>query len=100
MKKPGPVKNPNLTPRELRVANLVYQGHTDKEIAAKLNIDYKTVCTHTAACYKKMGLLSSWGNPRVRLVKHILSTIVDRGSGKIEHFGLAEIDHSESCQLW
>lgn len=47
-----------LTKREREVLDLVVVGHLNKEIAARLNINQRTVETHRAAVMKKMGAAS------------------------------------------
>lgn len=48
----------SLTPRELEVLKLVARGHSNKEIAAALEIGVKTVETHKANAMTKLGLTS------------------------------------------
>jgi DNA-binding CsgD family transcriptional regulator len=45
-----------LTPSELRVARLVAEGATNREVAQTLWISRKTVETHLAAIYRKLGV--------------------------------------------
>ena len=47
-----------LTEREEEVVRLVAQGHTNKEIANKLNISVKTVETHKANLMEKLDFKS------------------------------------------
>lgn len=47
---------PDLTPRELETLRLVARGHSNKEIAATLEIGVKTVETHRANAMAKLGL--------------------------------------------
>ncbi len=47
---------PDLTPRELETLRLVARGHSNKEIAATLEIGVKTVETHRANGMTKLGL--------------------------------------------
>ena len=49
---------PDLTPRELETVRLVARGHSNKEIAATLEIGVKTVETHRANAMAKLGLTS------------------------------------------
>jgi DNA-binding NarL/FixJ family response regulator len=49
---------PDLTPRELETVRLVARGHSNKEIAATLEIGVKTVETHRANAMSKLGLQS------------------------------------------
>lgn len=53
-----PVKLPHegLTCRELEVLQLIGQGCLNGEIASKLTVAEKTVCTYVSRVYKKLGL--------------------------------------------
>ena len=60
-----------LTPQEDRIAQLVAQGHTNRQIAAHLWISPKTLETHLSHIYAKLGLrtridLSAWASDRPR----------------------------------
>jgi DNA-binding NarL/FixJ family response regulator len=44
-----------LTPSELRVATLVSEGWTNREIAERLSISMNTVETHIRKIYEKLG---------------------------------------------
>lgn len=44
------------TQRQRQVAELACLGLTDKEIAAELNISYRTVRTHVEALYARFGV--------------------------------------------
>jgi DNA-binding NarL/FixJ family response regulator len=48
-----------ITSRERNVLQLIAEGHTNKQIAALLNIGVKTVETHRAAIMRKLNLSSS-----------------------------------------
>ncbi len=48
----------SLTPRETEVLRLVARGHSNKEVAAALEISVKTVETHKANAMTKLGLKS------------------------------------------
>jgi DNA-binding NarL/FixJ family response regulator len=50
---------PILTRREHVVVQLVAEGHSNKQIAATLNISIKTVETHRAAIMRKLDLSST-----------------------------------------
>jgi RNA polymerase sigma factor (sigma-70 family) len=45
-----------LTPRELEVARLVYQGLLNKEIARELGISQQTVKNHVSAIISKLSV--------------------------------------------
>ena len=47
-----------LTARERRVTELVVQGLTNQEVAVKLCISKRTVDTHLAHVYRKLGIRS------------------------------------------
>ena len=47
-----------LTPTERRIASLVADGHTDKEVAATLFVTPKTVSTELSRIYRKVGVHS------------------------------------------
>jgi DNA-binding NarL/FixJ family response regulator len=58
LKRPGHSQSA-LTPRERGIVQLIAEGHSNKQIAAVLNISLKTVETHRAAVMRKLGLSSS-----------------------------------------
>ena len=47
-----------LTPAERRVASLVVEGHTNREVAAALFLTEKTVASHLSHIYAKLGVRS------------------------------------------
>jgi DNA-binding CsgD family transcriptional regulator len=47
-----------LTPQEMRVVQLVARGDRNREVAAALFVSEKTVETHLAAAYRKLGIRS------------------------------------------
>lgn len=59
----------NFTPMEIRVANLVRQGKTNKETAKLLGISLNTVLTHRFNLRKKLGLK----NTKINLRSHLMS---------------------------
>lgn len=59
----------NLTPQELRVADLVRSGHTTKEIADILKISIRTVDCHRENLRSKLGIKNSQTNLRSFLME-------------------------------
>jgi DNA-binding CsgD family transcriptional regulator/tetratricopeptide (TPR) repeat protein len=64
-----------LTPVEARVAALVSQGHTNREVAGALFMSVRTVESHLGRIFRKLGLRS-----RTALA-HQLAPVPPRGSG-------------------
>jgi PAS domain S-box-containing protein len=62
------VKYRNLTPAELRVAGLIREGRTTKEIAELLNLSDRTIESHRRNLRKKMGLKYNRMNLRTTLL--------------------------------
>jgi DNA-binding CsgD family transcriptional regulator len=53
-----PPRSGGLTPTERRVAELVAQGHTNREVADQLFLSAKTVAAHLTSAYAKLGVRS------------------------------------------
>ena len=47
-----------LSARELEILNLIADGHTNREIADRMSVSLRTVTTHTANAYNKLGVSS------------------------------------------
>ena len=60
--------NPDLTSLEIRIANLIKNGHTSKEISKILNISAKTMATHRKNIRKKIGIDRKNENLRFHLL--------------------------------
>lgn len=58
LRRGGPAPGQELTPQELRIATLVAEGRTNREVAAALFLSAKTVEFHLGAVYRKLGLRS------------------------------------------
>ena len=73
MQRPGTVEAAGITPREEAVLRLVAEGHSNKEIAGKLDLSVKTVETHKANAMRKLGMRSRIDVVRFALAKGWLS---------------------------
>ena len=62
----------HLTPQELTVARLVATGHSNREVAADLQLSVKTVEVHLTRIYAKLGIGS-----RTQLARHLPSGPVE-----------------------
>lgn len=58
----------NLTPTEIRVANLIIQGRTSKEISGIMRASKRTIDTHRCNIRRKMGIDNEHVNLRTRLM--------------------------------
>ncbi len=59
----------NLTATEIRIANIIKQGKTTKEIADSMNISPRTIDIHRHNIRKKLGLV----NKKANLAAHLMS---------------------------
>jgi DNA-binding CsgD family transcriptional regulator len=58
----------NLTPTEIRIANLIRHGSPSKKIAELMNVSPRTIDTHRKNIRKKIGLQGQRGNLRSYLL--------------------------------
>lgn len=66
------VDGDGLSPRETEVLRLIALGHTSAEIAGKLHLSRRTVETHRAHIYRKLGLTTRAQLVRYALGSHLL----------------------------
>jgi len=59
----------SLTPKEIKIANLIKHGKTTKEIAALMTVSNRTIDTHRKNLRAKLGI----GKKRANLMTHLLS---------------------------
>lgn len=62
------LKYSNFTPTELRIANLIKEGKSSKEIAEMLNLSSRTVDTHRLRIRSKLGIRNKKSNLRSHLL--------------------------------
>lgn len=53
-----PTATEALTPREMEIAALAAAGRSDREVAGALNLSVRTVQSHLARIYRKLGVHS------------------------------------------
>ncbi len=63
------LKHLNLTPAEIRIANLIKHGKTTKEIAKMLKVSPRTIDTHRKNIRSKIGI----ENKKANLISHLLA---------------------------
>ena len=66
------VSGDGLSLRETEILRLIALGHTSAEIAAKLHLSRRTVETHRANVYRKLGLSTRAQLVRYALRRHLL----------------------------
>jgi two-component system, NarL family, response regulator NreC len=66
------VDGDNLSPREVEIVRLIALGHTSAEIAAKLHRSRRTVETHRARIFSKLGLKTRAELVQFALRRHLL----------------------------
>jgi DNA-binding CsgD family transcriptional regulator len=59
----------NLTPTELRIAGLIREGKTSKDIAEFMNLSTRTIESHRKSIRRKMGLTAKKRNLRTLLLE-------------------------------
>jgi DNA-binding CsgD family transcriptional regulator len=72
-----PPRTGGLTPTERRVAELVAQGHSNREVAGLLFLSTKTVAAHLTSAYAKLGVRS-----RTELAHRLHATTVDDAAAR------------------
>jgi two-component system response regulator NreC len=68
------VDGDGLSPRETEVLRLIALGYTSAEIAGKLHLSRRTVETHRARIYGKLGLVNRAGLVQFALRRHLIGT--------------------------
>jgi DNA-binding NarL/FixJ family response regulator len=68
------VTGDGLSPRETEILRLIALGHTSAEIAGKLHLSRRTIETHRASIYGKLGLSSRAQLVQYALGRHLLVT--------------------------
>lgn len=66
------VSEPALTPRELDAIRFMAQGHTNRAIAARMNVGEATVKTHLAHAFDKLGVTDRAAAVRVAYQRGLL----------------------------
>lgn len=79
-----PVTAPVLTPREREVLQLVAEGWTSPEIAARLCISERTVATHRQHLAEKLGIKSIAGLTKYAIRHGLTTTERDRRDGRLQ----------------
>jgi two-component system response regulator NreC len=65
--------NEQLTKREVQIIALIADGHTNREIAEKLNISHRTVDTHRTNIMRKLDIHNSAALVRTALKEGIIT---------------------------
>jgi len=90
----GLQKRYHLTPRELQIAILVFEGLDNNEIAKKLEISYNTVRAHLQNIYRRVGTRN-----KVTLVLKFVDNVKENLLKKIVKMTNAD-DYKSRWLLW
>ena len=76
----GPVESYGLSPREREVLNIVAEGRTDRDIAARLFISERTVHVHVRRILAKLGVSSRTEAAGVAIRQGLVPSVADPNS--------------------
>ncbi len=69
----GPTKHPVVTKREMEVLRLLFEGLSARQIASRLSLSERTVNTHVANLYRKLGASNRIEAIRIAMRMRMLS---------------------------